>query len=94
MEGQAVAAVFNNTVHLLLELAIERSQAVAHVAVAAQLFNDHLVQCHTRFFQVLLCTIVNPRQLFTQCALVAEGLLTLAVIQAQRLAVAGHIAIR
>ncbi|MNP64347.1 hypothetical protein D3C76_1598350 [compost metagenome] len=94
MEGQAVAAVLNDTVHLLLKLTVQRGQAVTHVAVAAQLFDDHLVQRHPRFFQMLLSAVVDPRQLFAQCALVTEGLLALAVCQAQRLAIAGYIAIR
>ncbi|MNH02467.1 hypothetical protein D3C79_617080 [compost metagenome] len=64
VEGQAVAAVFDNAIHLLLKLVVQRGQAVAHIAVATQFLHDHLVQRHPRFFQMLLRALVDPRQFF------------------------------
>ncbi len=51
VERQPIFTVFNDAVHLLFQLTIQRGQAITHVAVGTQFFNNDLIQCRTPFLQ-------------------------------------------
>ena len=94
VERQTVFTVFNDAVHLLFQLAIQRGQAITHVAVGAQFFNDDPIQCRTSFLQTGCRSAVDPRQIATQRVLIVDRFLTFSDIQRNFLAIELHVALR
>ncbi len=84
--------MFDNAVHLLLKLGIQRAETITHVALLAQLLNDNPIQRHTPFFQTLRGALIDPRQIATQRSLIIDRFLARGVIDLNGAAVELHVA--
>ncbi|CSQ79924.1 Uncharacterised protein [Shigella sonnei] len=62
VKRQAIAARFDNAVHLLFQLRIKFGQTAAHFAAFAHLLNDNFIQRNTGFFDAAFRAFINPRQ--------------------------------
>ncbi|MNE81192.1 hypothetical protein D3C80_1778220 [compost metagenome] len=93
VEGQTVGAVLNDQVHLLLQLLVERDQAVTHVAVAAEFFDNDTVNRHAAFFEMRRRALINPRQVAGQTGLIIDRFLTLFGAQGHVFTVEGDVAV-
>ena len=94
MESQAVAATFNNAVHLGFQLRVKFGQTAMHAAAGADLLGNDFIQRLTPFFDSRTRAVINPWQAAAQAGLIILGLLTLGRSQRILFSVIGQIAVR
>ncbi len=94
MESQAIAATFDNAVHLFFQLRVQFGQATVHAAVGANLFGNDFIQRLAAFFDSRTRAFVNPRQAAAQAGLIILRLFALGGAERIGLAVKGQIAVR